>query len=377
MRFLYTPLLTMALVTPALAQEASFVVMLGKDTIAVEKYTRSATRMTGELASRLGAAGNRLSYEVTLGADGRPSAVLYRARPLAGIPAANQPREVRITFVGDSVKREAVFADSTNTRMLPAANGIPFVYPGFGLLEVAFAQIRKNKLPTATMTMVGGGGGNPGTVTFAVAPGDLISATGDGLIILFRVDPSGNLLSVDASGTTQKLMSTRGTGSLDFDRIAGRMVPLGVLSARGTASGSFMQSVVFVNYGRPQVRGRTVWGGLLVPPDTIWRLGANEATHLATSRELTFGSVVVPPGLYTLWFFNAAGGQQLVINKQVGQWGTIYDPAQDLGRVPVTMAPTAEFLEDFTITLRNVAQGRGAIEFAWGSQMATAAFTVR
>ena len=377
MRFLYLSLFTIALVTPALAQEASFVVMLGKDTIAVEKYTRTSTKMTGELASRLGAAGNRLSYEVTLGADGRPTAAIYRARPLAGTPAATQPGEVRLTFAGDSVKREAVFADSTNVRMLAAAKGIPSVYPGFGLLEVAFAQIRKNKSPSAAMAIVGTGGGTPGTVSFAVGTGDLISATGGGLITLYRVDPNGSLLSVDASGTTQKLMSTRGTGSLDFDGIAGRMVPLGTLSARGTATGSFMQSVVFVNYGRPQVRGRTVWGGLMVPPDTIWRLGANEATHLATSRELTFGTVVVPPGLYTLWFFNAAGGPHLVINRQVGQWGTSYDPGQDLGRVPVTMAATPEHLEDFTITLRNVAQGRGAIEFAWGSQMATAVFTVR
>ena len=376
MRLHYVPLLSVALAAPALAQEASFVVMLGKDTMAIEKYTRTATRMTGELASRFGAAGNRLSYEVTLASNGRPVSVVYRARPLTGPPAATQPREVRLTFVGDSVKREAVFADSTNTRMLPAANGIPFVYPGFGLLEVAFAQIRKNKLPTAAMATVGAGGGNPGTVTFAVAPGDVISATGGGLITLYRVDPSGKLLSVDASGTTQKLMSTRGTG-LDFDGIAGRMRSVGALSPRGVASGSFMQRVVFVSYGRPQVRGRTVWGGLLVPPDTIWRLGANEATHLATSSELTFGSLVVPPGLYTLWLFNATGGPQLVINKQVGQWGTAYDPAQDLGRVPVTMAPTPEHVEDFTITLRNVAQGRGAIEFAWGSQMATAAFTVR
>ena len=181
---------------------------------------------------------------------------------------------------------------------------------------------------------------------------------------------------MDASGTTQKLMSTRGTG-LDFEGIASRMAPLGALSTRGVAMGSFMQSVVFVNYGRPQVRGRSVWGGLLVPPDTIWRLGANEATHLATSRELTFGTVVVPPGLYTLWLFNATGAPMLVINKQVGQWGTSYDAAQDLARIPVTMAPTPEHVEDFTITLRNVGPGRGAIEFAWGAQMATAAFTVR
>lgn len=378
MRFLYPSLLTVALSTPALGQDAAFVVMLGKDTVAIEKYTRTATRMTGELASRFGAAGNRLSYEVTLGADGRPATVVYRARPLSGTPAANQPREVRLTFVGDSVRREAVFADSTSVRMVAAARGTPFVYPAFGLLEVAFAQLRKTKAPSAAVAGVGTGGGNPGNLTFTVAAGDTIRGTfGGGAIIVFRADPNGRLLAMDASGTTQMLMSTRSPGSVDFESIAGRMTPLGALSPRGLATGSFMQSVVFVNYGRPQVRGRSVWGGQLVPPDTIWRLGANEATHLATSRELTFGSVVVPPGLYTLWLFNTTGGPQLVINKQVGQWGTSYDPAQDLGRVPVQMAATPEHIEDFTITLRNVAQGRGAIEFSWGSQMATALFTVR
>jgi len=85
----------------------------------------------------------------------------------------------------------------------------------------------------------------------------------------------------------------------------------------------------------------------------------------------------VPPGLYTMWLFNATGAPMLVINKQVGQWGTVYDPAQDLARIPVTMAATPEHVEDFTITIRNVAQGRGAIDFAWGSQVATAVFTVR
>jgi hypothetical protein len=360
------------------AQEAAFVVLLGKDTVAIEKYTRTATKLTGELVSRFGAAGSRLTYEVTLGSNGRPTAIVYRARPLTGNPAANAPREVRITFVGDSVRRQAVYADSTNTRMLAAARGIPFAYPAFGLLEVAFGDLRKSKATTVQMAAVGLGGGNPGTLTFTMGAGDTIRvAGGGGLITVFRADKDGRLLAVDASGTTQKLMSARSTGPVNFEGIAGRMVPLGQLSARGVATGSFRQSVVFVNYGRPQVRGRTVWGGLLVPPDTIWRLGANEATHLATSRELTFGNVVVPPGLYTLWFFNASGGPQLVINKQVGQWGTSYDQAQDLARIPVQMAPTPAQVEDFTITLRNTGPGRGAIEFAWGAQMATATFTVR
>lgn len=362
----------------AQAQEAAFVVLLGKDTVAIERYTRTATKLTGELVSRFGTTGNRLSYEVTLGSNGRPTAIIYRARPLSGTPTANQPREIRLTLAGDSVRREAVYADSTNTRMLAATRGVPFVYPAFGLLEVAFADLRKSKATSAQMASLGLGGGAPGVLSFTVAAGDTIRlAGGGGLITVFRVDKDGRLLAVDASGTTQKLMSTRSTGPIDFEGIAGRMAPLGQLSARGVATGSFMQSVVFVSYGSPQVRGRTVWGGLLVPPDTIWRLGANEATHLATSRELTFGSVVVPPGLYTLWLFNKAGGPQLVINKQVGQWGTVYDQAQDLARIPVEMTATPAHVEDFTITLRNTGPGRGAIDFAWGAQVATATFTVR
>jgi len=370
-------LAVLCLTTPALAQEASFVVRLGRDTVAIEKLTRTPTRVTGELASRFGAAGNRLSYEVTLDRTGRPTAIVYRARPLTGNPNPNAAREVRLALLGDSVRREAVYADSTNTRMLPAARGVPFVYPAFGLLEVAFAELRRTRAPTATMAAVGLGAGNPGTLTLTAGTGDTIRvAGGGGLVTVYRADREGRLLAVDASGTTQKVMSTRG-GALDFEGIASRMTPIGQLSQRGVASGSFQQSVVFVNYGRPQVRGRTVWGGLLVPPDTIWRLGANEATHLATSRELTFGTVVMPPGLYTLWFFNAAGGPQLVLNRQVGQWGTSYDPGQDLGRVPVQMGPTPEHVEDFTITLRNLGPGRGAIEFAWGAQQATAGFTFR
>jgi hypothetical protein len=360
----------------ASAQQASLVTLLGKDTVAIEQYTRTGSSMTGELASRLGPAGNRLSYQVTL-EKGRAISAVYRARPLSGAASPNQPREIRLTFLGDSVKREAVFADSSSVRMLAAPRGYPAVYPAFGLLEIAFAELRASGSPTAVRASVSLGAQNAGTQTFTAGAGDTIRmAGGGGLITVFRVDREGRLLSVDASGTTQKLTATR-AGGINFDELAGRMTPLGVLSARGSASGSFMQSVVFVNYGRPQVRGRTVWGGTLIPADTIWRLGANEATHLATSRELTFGTVVVPPGLYTLWLFNGTGAPQLVINRQVGQWGTSYDPGQDLGRIPLQMAATPEHLEDFTIIIRNAGQGRGAIDFGWGGQMATALFTVR
>jgi hypothetical protein len=365
---------------PAGAQEASFVHRLGNDTIAIEQFTRTANRLVGEVVSRQGAAVTRLQYEVTLAADGRPTAVTYRPRNAAGAALPNQPNEVRLTFVGDSVKREAVFADSVSTRMLPAARATPIANPAYALYEVAFAQMRRANAQNATFATVGTGAGTPGSLTLVAGAGDTIRLSNVAGTTVFLADRQGRLLGLDGTNSTQKLISTRGTTRFDIAALAARFAPTGTLSARGVAHGSFMQSVVFVSYGRPQVRGRTVWGGTLVPFDAVWRTGANEATHLATSRELTFGNVIVPPGLYTLWIDNARGGPQLAINRQVGQWGAganIYDAAKDLGRVPLTMAATPEHVEEFTINIRNTGQGRGAIEFAWGAQMATAAFTVR
>src|SRR5688500_3328766 len=282
----------LAFATPALAQETVFVHRLGRDTVAVEQFTRTANRMVGEVASRQGGAVTRLQYDVALGPDGRPRTVTYRARTAAGTPVPNQPTEVRLTFAGDSVKREAQYADSVNVRMLPAARGVPFQGPAYGLYEIAFAQMRRSNAPSATFAVVGTGAGNPGSLALTAAGGDTIRAAGG---IVYLVDREGRLLSLDATATTQRLTATRGSGRVDLAAIASRMTPMGVLSGRGTAHASFMRSVVFVNYGRPLVRDRTVWGGTLVPYDMIWRTGANEATHLATSRELTFGNVTVPP----------------------------------------------------------------------------------
>jgi hypothetical protein len=362
----------------AYAQQSSLVHRLGRDTIAVEQFTRTGDRVTGEVVSRGGTAVTRLQYEVALDRNGRPTSAIYRTRSAEGTPIPNQPVEVRLTFIGDSVRREATFADSTNVRMIAAVRGTPFQAPAYSMYEIPLAQMRKTKAQTATIALVNSGGGTPNTVTLTAAAGDTIRTSTGGVL---RVDPAGKLLSLDFTSTTQKLLSTRGAGGLDLAAIAGALRPIGTVSARGNARASFLQSVVFVDYGRPQVRGRTVWGGLLVPFDTIWRAGANEATHLATSRELTFGNVVVPPGLYTLWIYNSrADGPQLVINKKIGGWGAgpnSYDPAQDLGRVPMTLTATPAHVEEYTITIRQAGPGRGALDFAWADKVATAAFTVR
>lgn len=133
-------------------------------------------------------------------------------------------------------------------------------------------------------------------------------------------------------------------------------------------------AAISIAYGRPYVKGRKIMGGL-VPFDKIWRTGADEATTLVTDRALRFGALSVPAGTYTLYTLPGASGWQIVVNKQTGQWGTEYQQAQDLGRVPATPAKTSAPVEQFTIRIDDTPAG-GALVLEWEETSVVAPFTV-
>ena len=66
---------------------------------------------------------------------------------------------------------------------------------------------------------------------------------------------------------------------------------------RPSQKAQVMQTVgltdVTINYSRPGVKGRTIWGEL-VPYDKVWRTGANEATDITFSTDvvLNFGCAI-------------------------------------------------------------------------------------
>jgi len=131
---------------------------------------------------------------------------------------------------------------------------------------------------------------------------------------------------------------------------------------------------ISITYGRPFMKGRTIMNGL-VPYGKVWRTGADEATTLVTDKALMFGSVHVNPGTYTLYTVPNEKEWQLVINKQTGQWGTQYDQAQDLGRVPMKVSKTAGPVEQLTLAVADTPAG-GELQISWENTQATAAFTV-
>ena len=125
-------------------------------------------------------------------------------------------------------------------------------------------------------------------------------------------------------------------------------------------------ATITVDYSAPSTHGRVIFGAAtadqkpLVPYGEVWRTGANAATTLTTNSSLQFGSLLVPAGTYTLYSVPTADGWTLVINKQTGQWGTVYDKSQDFGRVPMetgaTATPVETFVIDFEKTLGSVTE---------------------
>ncbi len=361
---------------PVSAQQASLVYRLGKDTLAIEQYTRTATRLNGEMVQRVGAAVVRVLYDMTIGSDGRPTAATIRRVQADGSLLPNAPAETRIRVAADSVIREIVWADSVQRRAFAATKALvnfpTFVYGPTELL----AGIRRAGGAADSLPALGAGG-TLGFTGFSAAGGDSVRLRGGPYPMVLRFDASGRLQSVDGSATTNKAMAVRGPGGIDIAAIARTMKPTGVLSPREVARGAFGPGgMVLIDHGRPQVRERTVWGGTLVPFDSVWRAGANDATHLFTTRTLTMGTLTVPAGMYTLWVQHTRGGTFLIVNKQTGQWGTQYDAAQDLGRVPMPVAATPAHVEEFAVAVRALGGNRGVIEMAWGASVASVPFTV-
>ena len=139
-----------------------------------------------------------------------------------------------------------------------------------------------------------------------------------------------------------------GSASLRGQGQGERLSPLDSVTAR--VEGATLE----VQYGRPSMRGRLIFGDL-VPYDRVWRTGANEATHFRADADLEIGDAEVPAGHYTLYTIPRPDGWTLIVNRQTGQWGTQYDPERDLARIPMEVERINRPVETFTISIEPVA----------------------
>ena len=363
------------------AESGAFVVTLGVDTLTIERFTRTANRLEGDIMQRspTTVVGH---YVASLDAAGRPTRLEYSVRRPDGSAVPNAPRSVTLTFAGDSVRRE-IQRDTVIRQTFVAPNAFPFTNNSFALYETALRALRATRADTGALPLLGLGASQtqPWPVRFTGPTSARVYYFGDPQQV--TLDAQGRVLAIDGTGTTNKIRVAR-VASLDLPALAQSFaareaagVRLGQTTrdtARATAGGA----TLWVDYGRPLTRGRQIFGaGGVVPPGQVWRTGANEATQLRTDKALTIGNLEVPAGAYTLWTLpNADGTWKLIVNKNVGQWGTEYRVDQDLGRVDLKVDQLPTPVERFTIGIEPAAQG-GTLALSWDKTRLSVPFTVK
>ena len=121
-------------------------------------------------------------------------------------------------------------------------------------------------------------------------------------------------------------------------------------SKNGQVSGKIDGVDVTVDFGRPNVKGREIWGAL-VPYGKVWRTGADEATTITLSGDVTVEGKALPAGKYAVFSIPDKDNWTVIFNKTAKQWGAFkYDEGQDALRV--TVAPKkADFVESMNFEL--------------------------
>ena len=131
---------------------------------------------------------------------------------------------------------------------------------------------------------------------------------------------------------------------------------------------SVMQTVGFtdvtIDYSRPGVKGRTIWGAL-VPYNKVWRAGANEATTINFSTDVTIEGKNLPAGKYGFFTIPNKDSWTLIFNKVADQWGAFqYNEAEDALRI--TVKPESNnFREWLAYTITKTGDKSAVISLEW------------
>lgn len=140
--------------------------------------------------------------------------------------------------------------------------------------------------------------------------------------------------------------------------LAGRGDDSDRVSKNGKTAGTIDGVSVTLEYGRPNVKGRTIWGGL-VPYGKVWRTGANEATTITFGADVTVEGETLAAGTYGLFTLPGEGEWTVIFNQVADQWGAFdYDSSKDVLRVTVEprdhdMVETMDFvIEGGEVVLR-------------------------
>ncbi|HXZ31110.1 MAG TPA: DUF2911 domain-containing protein [Terriglobales bacterium] len=121
---------------------------------------------------------------------------------------------------------------------------------------------------------------------------------------------------------------------------------------------------IAINYHRPLVKGRTIWGKV-VPYGEVWRAGANENTTIKFTDAVSIEGKALDKGTYGLFMIPSENEWTVIFSKVHTAWGSFtYNEAEDALRVTVKPQPS-EFHETLTYDFDDVKKDSAVAKLYW------------
>ncbi len=122
---------------------------------------------------------------------------------------------------------------------------------------------------------------------------------------------------------------------------------------------------VEVTYSKPGMKDRVVFGEL-VPFGKIWRTGANKATSVSFSTDVTIGGAEVKAGTYSLFTIPNKEEWTIMLNSETELWGAgDYDAAKEVAKFMIKPSTTKDAYETFTIDFSHLKGANGHMNLRW------------
>jgi Protein of unknown function (DUF2911) len=137
------------------------------------------------------------------------------------------------------------------------------------------------------------------------------------------------------------------------------------VSSSQTIVQGFGLGTITLIYSRPNTKGRKIFG-YVEPYDKVWRTGANSATVIKFSNDVSMEGHKVPAGEYGL--FSVPGEKQwtIILSKKPQQWGAYtYSEKDDFLRFVVNPGKLQQPVETFTLQFANVLPTSGELHLMW------------
>lgn len=121
---------------------------------------------------------------------------------------------------------------------------------------------------------------------------------------------------------------------------------------------------ITINYHRPLVNGRKIWGDL-VPYGQVWRAGANENTTIAFSDPVRIEGQPLDKGVYGLHMIAGQDEWTVIFSRASTSWGSFtYKQAEDALRVTVKPQP-ADMHNALTYDFDQLTPTSAVVELEW------------